>query len=203
MTACAGTAVWGFWPWLRSLVASLSLGGITSLIGQFRNHVSAWSVPEWHHPYSARREFCDAADYDQAKEALQSLVDDSERLRKALQNAIAEHGPSNVGPLVVPEAVEIANARAAVFDNQKRVADAQVTLNSEERMLKYDLVTKLSGGDLIAKGMPAQDGRAAHCEQVIPPHQWRVLDLQLLEATARGAGLAYVGIVIGRPRGRE
>jgi hypothetical protein len=45
---------------------------------------------------------CDNSDYKEAKRELQTFVDESQKLKSVLEEAIEKYGPRGVGPMTMP-----------------------------------------------------------------------------------------------------
>jgi len=192
-------AAWFGAPWLRNLRDHLSPAAIGSLIDASMLRIKSWSVPEWQIAYGARTDWGDSYSVNSLKEAkaeLEKLVKEYDGLRQELADALKNHGrrgPSS--PVTELEAPEILAARDAVRTKQDEITQAQIRVNLREDSLQRELVSNLSSGELIAKGIDQ-----AQRECIIPAYQWRILKLDILNDSASGHGLSYVGVVIGKPR---
>jgi hypothetical protein len=197
-------AVWYLWPLIKSVAEHLTVDNFFAILASVKLHLRARAIREWLIPCSARTEFANAPDVTRLQEAnteLDRLVNEHDKLQKGLQAATKQHGHVGLSSssVVMPEAPEITGARRLVFESHEKIAKAQIAVNVRKEHLANYLIAKLSNDELVAKGLPLIEGRAQQ-ERIIPAPEWRVLKLDVLEATARAHGLSYVGVVIGKPK---
>lgn len=134
-----------------------------------RTRYDAYGIAEWHRPYHAAELYC-------RNDIVQARNEAAGRMNSIMMELLKDHTR--------------ASALHSDYD------DAQARYKQCDRTLGRELLAYLRRGDLFAKGMLSKDG-AGKAERIIPTARWRIMDLDISNATASGAGWNYIGIVVG------
>jgi hypothetical protein len=163
-----------------------------------RTRMGSIGIYEWHTPYHAAARFCDPtvvrARNDTAAKMnsimMELVKEPSGRAAVSVETDRSKNSerertrPSGSGVTVSYSAYEAARARHEQYN----------------LALARDLLKQLIAGDLMAKGLPTQNG-ITQSECIIPTSHWNNMSLDISRSEASGRGLHYIGIVIGKNSG--
>jgi hypothetical protein len=159
-----------------------------------RARYDSLGVREWHGPYHAVEFYCSSAIAKTRNDAAAEMNTLMMELIRAKDTVAGTASTTN------------RDFRVESADSERRHASydaAQTRHNQCNAALTRELIAQLIRGDLIAKGLPVEEG-TAKSERIIPTSRWRVMSLDISKAKASGSGLSYEGIVIGkRPPSRK
>jgi hypothetical protein len=156
------------------------------------------TVGHWYDPVTALEQFGDQEWVRRSKEARQREdAAYAELLSLNAQTRSRTVVPTS--PLTAEETPEEAEAREHIRRLQQRKHDAYQEARTLTDLLMEDLQEQLARGELIARGFTEPSSPGAPY-LTISRHEWQILKLNLQGGpAARGWGVGYVGLTIGKP----
>jgi len=182
IAACA-LAIFRYWDELRTF-------DFWAFDEWIRTRRDSIGIRDWYAPHQAAEMFCNPAVVKARNEA-------SAEMNTVMMEMIRDpsHAPSTfsrVNPFTDPAGSEGSPARRHTLYDA-----AQARYNQCNAALSSELLTRLTRGDLLAKGLLMRDD-VALAERIIPTSRWRVLSLDIAHGSASGHGWSYTGVVIGK-----
>ena len=166
--------------------------GLAHLRGRRLPHAEAfqrWTVDEWYHPYLAVEEFGNRDWLRDRKEAQHRQDKVAVELTELVAKGIVPY------PLTWSDEPEVTEAkeRSRKLDEQYKHVTVQIEALTD--LIHQDLEWRLAAGELVARGCREPFGGPY---LTISRHEWQVLKLEL-PACAKGGGVSYIGLTIGKP----
>jgi hypothetical protein len=154
-----------------------------------------WTVDQWCVPWTALYLFADQDLVEESKAA----AEDANRMWEEA-NRMWEVLPSGAGmtPEEYGSAKALADKAKALADKAKALADKALVRADTLRALAWEELEKqLANGEPIARGFREPLSHGAPY-LTISRHEWMVIKLEPPDRAA-GGGIAYVGLMIGKP----
>lgn len=172
---CVGIGLLGFRYW-----DAIKTFDFWALDEWTRARMDLIGIREWHSPYHAVEHFCDPKLVHARNEAAGQM--------NAIMMELIRDRDRNAG---IPNDTSPLRRRHGDYEA------AQAQRDQFNASLAHDLLRQLVAGNLVAKGMPAQND-ITRPERIIPTSRWRVMQLDIAKAEASGRGLHYIGVVVGK-----